>query len=283
MYNMDRLDVIKLVNTTLKPYDGDVGGLDSVIINIDIIEAAIPAEHQDIAIKCIRGKLLNAAAKFVPATVNSFSGIKEALSNNIKAEPSTVVEAKLSAIRFDNVNLTKFSEVVEKISSLLFQTFISEGIPIGKANEMTISRVVENCRKSARNDLVRSVLASSQFDTPKAVLSKFVIGVADENKDKQFLALCQQNFPNRRGHGRAGGYYNPNYSSNNSPNNYQRHPGASTTQIFHRIIRNTTEIHEIITRRTAEDFVAMDVATEEGTFRTLVTLVLEWFLRSLIT
>lgn len=141
------------------------------------------------------------------------------MKKNIKREPSAVVESKLAAIRFDNRNLTQFTEDVEKTASLLSQTFISEGIPIAKANELTISRVIETCRKSARNDLVRSVLASSQFDTPKAVLSKFVVEVAEQNKDKQFLAFQQQRgkFRNEnRGYNpRGGGSYNHGWGSFN--------------------------------------------------------------------
>lgn len=85
------------------------------------------------------------------------------------------------------------------IADKLTSTYINEGIPLAKANEMTISLVVETCRKSARNDLVKSVLASSHFETPKGVLSKFVTEVANQNKDKQFLAYKRQEFIPRRG------------------------------------------------------------------------------------
>lgn len=229
---MNEFEVIKTVNSILKPFSGAVAELDAFIINIKILERTIPQAHISLAIECIRGKLLGTAAKVVPESVTSFADIRTALISNIIAEPSSVVEARLAAIRFDNENLTKFSEDVEKAASLLFQTFISEGIPINKSNEMTIAKVVETCRRSARNDLVRSVLASSTFDTPKAVLSKFITEVADQNKDKQFLAFRQQHFSNRRGQSRSGGYYNPNYSSNNSPNNYQRHPGGFNNSNF---------------------------------------------------
>lgn len=216
---MQAAEIIKLVNSTLKEYDGNVGGLGSFLVNLEIIEASVPAEHVTLAVKCIRGKLQGAAAGFVPENISSYSEIKDSLKRNIKREPSAVVESKLAAIRFDNRNLTQFTEDVEKTASLLSQTFISEGIPIAKANELTISRVIETCRKSARNDLVRSVLASSQFDTPKAVLSKFVVEVAEQNKDKQFLAFQQQRGKfrneNHRFNPRGGGSYNHGWGSFN--------------------------------------------------------------------
>lgn len=87
---------------------------------------------------------------------------------------------------------------------------------------MTISLVVETCRKSARNDLVKSVLASSHFETPKGVLSKFVTEVANQNKDKQFLAYKRQEFIPRRGNGFSrGGFRRNNWPNNGQSHNYQ--------------------------------------------------------------
>lgn len=227
-YTMQAVDVIKLVNSTLKPFNGEFDELNSFILNIEILESAIPAEHLLLGIKCIRGKLQGAAAGFMPASVTTYAEIISNLKLHIKAETASVVEAKLAAIRFDNNNLTKFTEEVEKAALALSKTYIHEGIPIAKANEMTIARVTETCRRSARNDLVRSVLASTHFETPKSVLSKFITEVADQNKDKQFLAFRQQQQPDRRGNNRPEGYrggyrnYNQGYyqNGNRSHNSY---------------------------------------------------------------
>lgn len=156
---MQPLDVAKFINTTIgAPYDGKFAGLKSFLINLDIIKSIVPVEHNDLAIRCVRGRLLDLAGSYVPDSVTSFAEIKKCLTDNIKADPSRVVESRLAAIRFDNHNLTKFSEEVEKAANLLTQTFISEGIPVAKSNEMTVARVVDTCRQSARNDLVKSVL-----------------------------------------------------------------------------------------------------------------------------
>lgn len=220
---MDAVGAIKLINSTLKNYSGEFDELNSFLINISIIEEAIPSTFQTLATQCIRGKLQGAAASFVPANATTYSEITTALKNNIKPNTTKVIEAKLSATRFDNHNLTKFSEEVEKIANQLYQTFINEGIPISVANELTISRVVETCRKSAKNDLVKSVLASTTFDTPKAVLSKFVTEVADQNKDMQFLAFQRQR-PNNNAQ-RGGSYPRYNYQYRGS-NNFPQHRGS---------------------------------------------------------
>lgn len=203
---MDAFEIIKLVNSTFRPFDGKAEELGAFLVNLEIIEEALPATQLALGIKCVRGKLLGAAEGFVPSTVSSFQEIASALKANIRQEPSSVIEARLAAISFDNYNLTKFAEEVEKAATLLHSTLIHEGVPIAKSNEMTIAKVVETCRRSARNDLVRAVLASSTFDTPKAVLSKFITEVAEQNKDKQFLALRQQSTSrgNNRGNYRQG-------------------------------------------------------------------------------
>lgn len=41
-----------------------------------------------------------------------------------------------------------------------------EGITKAKANDMTIQETIDLCRKTARSDVVKSVLSASKFDTP---------------------------------------------------------------------------------------------------------------------
>lgn len=164
---MQPAEVMKLVNNTLVPFNGQIGKLRAFIINTQTLETIIPAEHRALAINCIRGKLEGTAAALIPSDVSTFAEIKHGFVNNIKAEPSTVVEARLSAIRFDNYNLTKFS------------------------------------------------------DTPKAVLSKFVIEVADQNKDKQFLAYESQRY-NNRGQFQRGSHNNSRGSYNRGRGSYNR-------------------------------------------------------------
>lgn len=73
MATMQALDVIKLVNSTLKPFSGAAGELASLLVNLEILKAAIPAEHASLGIKCVRGKLEGAAAGFVPPNAPSYS------------------------------------------------------------------------------------------------------------------------------------------------------------------------------------------------------------------
>lgn len=195
---MDGLQLIKFASSLVRTYNGDVNELDSFIINVNIVKSMTPDSLRPLLVEFIKGRLNGKALNYVKG-LETLDSILLALKENIKKDSSDVIEARLEAIRFDNRNLTQFTEDVDKIADQLSQAFISEGIPFGKANEMTISRVVATCRKSARNDLVKSVLASSKFSTPKEVLSKFVVEIADQTKEKQFLAYRENGYRGRRG------------------------------------------------------------------------------------
>lgn len=228
---MEPAEVIKLVSAIIKPFGGEWTELNSFVQNIKLVETVIPDAQSNIAVAFIKGKLTGAAAAYVPQQSNTYDEIIRALQQNIKADSATVIEARLAAVRFDNKNLTTFATEVEKLAEQLVNAFISEGIPVRKSNELAISRVTETCRKSARNDLVKSVLASSTFTTPKEVLSKFATEVADQNKDKQFLAFNSQftrgNNSRYRGRGYSQGpsYYQQRGGFNQSRGEYQPRGG----------------------------------------------------------
>lgn len=108
---------------------------------------------------------------------------------------------------------------MKKLSDALEQSLILEGTAEPKARQMTVSKVVETCRKSARNDLTRTVLAAGQFENPKDVLTKFITEVGDQIKDRQVLAYRQQS--NRRGQNyNHRGRSQLNNNNNNYNNNY---------------------------------------------------------------
>lgn len=231
--NMSATDSIKLAGTIIKPFDGSFDKLNGFITKIKLLKSMVPAEHTTQCVQFVIGNLEGKASAIVPEDTATLEEVIEILRKRIKSDPSRVVESRLTAIRFDNRNLTSFTEEIEKVADTLSKTYISEGIPHDKANEMTVSRVVDTCRQSARNDLVKSVLASSTFESPKDVLSKFVTEVAAQNKDKQFLAFKQQQTPrpynlnNNRRRGNYSGYHNNNnqYRSDsgysNSNNQYR--------------------------------------------------------------
>lgn len=106
---------------------------------------------------------------------------------------SQVIEARLLACRLDKKSLTDFSSEVDKLAVNLKRSLIMEGTSSIKAQEMTIAKVIETCRKSARNDLVKTVLAAGSFKDHTEVLAKFTIEIDEQLKDRQVLAYSRQN------------------------------------------------------------------------------------------
>lgn len=135
----------------------------------------------------------------------------DALQQGIHFDSSDVLESRLTAIQFDNRNLTDFATEVEKIADRLHEALMVEGVSYNKAMSMTINKVVETCRKQARSSVVKSVLASSHFNHPKEVLSKFITEVATAAKERQSQPQSQSSFRQNNGNYR-------NYDSNNGQN-----------------------------------------------------------------
>lgn len=179
--SMGAVEAIHLANIIIKPFNGKNSELRSFIHNIRLIETLIPTDHTSIILNFIIGRLNNSTAIFVPTEAKTFNDIIHALQQNIKNDSSNVLEARLSAILFNNQNLTSFSLEVETIANSLKQAYIQEGIPVAKSNSMTISRVVDLCRQSTNSFLIKSILASTSFDTTQSVLSKFLIESVNNN------------------------------------------------------------------------------------------------------
>ena len=90
-----------------------------------------------------------------------------------------------------------------------------EGVSEKKAQEMTVSKVVETCRRSAQNDLVKTVLAAGSFANSDEVLAKFSMEIAEQAKDRQVLAYQKRSNNNRNFHQ---GDNHPNYNGNSNRN-----------------------------------------------------------------
>lgn len=91
---------------------------------------------------------------------------------------------------------------------------------------MAVDKTVDTCRKNARTDLVRSVLASTSFQDPKEVIAKFL---TETTLSSEHQVMHYEKFNNYRGNsnnrgsyrGRNRGRYKNNYNfSNSNQNNY---------------------------------------------------------------
>jgi hypothetical protein len=214
-------EFLKLCSSIMnKNFSGDPLGLESFISAIELMKPlAVAANQTNYLVAFIKTKLEGKAFDAVPSNVNTIDGIVENLRKNIKHENSKIIEGKLMALKTDQRNLTDFTKKAEELSEALKRALVIEGISNSKANEMAIERTIEMCRSSTRSDIVKSVVSSSNFESSKDVISKFLIEITREKKDQQVLAYRNYK-PNYRGNSNRG-YHSRGYNHNNrGKNNY---------------------------------------------------------------
>lgn len=169
-------EFLKLVSPIINyKFNGDPLKLESFLADVDlVIELAENDDTKKMAVKFIKSKLEGRALECLPEEVTQMDHITSALKTTIKPESSKVIEGKIMALRIDKGNLSKFNEQAEKLSEALRRSLIIEGISKKKAEEMTITKTVELCRKTARSEIVKSVISATPFATPAEVIAKFI-------------------------------------------------------------------------------------------------------------
>lgn len=202
MANLTAPEFLRLAAQTInRNYDGNPLGLQAFINSVQLLSELSNNAVAAIFLRFVKSKLEGKALECVPADANTVDEIITALNNQIKPDNSKVVAGKLLALKPDKAKLTDFTEQAEKLAEALQRSLIIEGISQAKAREMTIDKTVEVCRTAARSDLVKSVLASTKFDSPKEVVAKFVVETSTEEKEKQILTYRTFQKQNRRGTG----------------------------------------------------------------------------------
>ena len=210
-------EFLKTAAPILGRFNGSPSDLNSWISSLELLEDLATNEQKLILFKLAKGRLDGKAADSAIGCVD-LNDLKIKLRSTIKHEASQVVEARLLATHMERKSLADFTKEVGKLADDLNRSLITEGTSITKAKELTIARVVETCRKSAHNDLVKTVLAAGNFQEPNEVLAKFTVEVSEQVKDRQVLAYRQQqrqrNFNNNNNFG--------NNNRNNKNNNNNR-------------------------------------------------------------
>lgn len=227
--NMTTVDFIKFASTTIgQSYSGDPLTLQSFINAINLVtRAATTEELKTILVDVVKAKLSGKALEVIPEGANTVDLIQNALKDNIKPDPSKVIEGKLAALRIDKQPLQDFSKTAEELADGLRRSLVIEGMSLAKANEMTVNSTVKMCRQAARTDLVKSVLAATKFTDPKDVISTFLVEIGQQSEEKRVLAYRttrrnEQNYFNKNNRGRTNRYgdYRRNNYQNNYNNNY---------------------------------------------------------------
>lgn len=228
--------------TVRQAYGGDPLTLASFVSSVRLLKSVTEDKFKEVFLEFVKTKLEGKALECIPPNPDTIDAIIEALERNIKPDNSKVVAGRLLALKPDKSKLTEFTEQTEKLADALQRSLTLEGISQAKALEMTIEKTVEVCRNAARTDLVKAVLASTQFQTPKEVVAKYIVESATEEKEKQILAYHSykrqnkknsNNYNNRnqkngfRGRGNRNGGNGRNFNNNNG-RNYSNNNGNNS-------------------------------------------------------
>lgn len=210
-------------------YDGDPAKLNSFITDIELVEGLVEANNATVkafCLKFVKSKLEGKASECVSNDVASTEAIKTALIAQIKAESSKIIEGKMTALRIQRGDFTKFQEEADKLAEQLRRSLISEGFSRDKANELAIDKTIEMCRKTARNDVVKSVISSTHYTTAGEVIAKFITQndlVRKEIREKKAYDTIKSQNRSNKGNGqqnfnrdRKNGYQN--YNNNGKQN-----------------------------------------------------------------
>lgn len=155
-----------------------------------------------------------------PVTVDD---IVRQLKVSIKTESSKVIEGRILALRVDKSSLTKFAEQAEALADQFRRSLCVEGFSKEKAKELAVEKTVEMCRKSAKNDTVKAVIAASKFSEPKEVIAKMIIEINNIKQD------------------RPQGSYTHKFGRSNQNNNNGRNNHNDRTNNFHNNRSNNRE------------------------------------------
>lgn len=227
----------QMINTK---YSGDPSGRDSFIDAIELLKELCEPQNNQTFVKFVMTRLEGKARQLIGDTPANVDIIIERLRAGIKRESSKVIEGRILALRADKTSLLKFAEQAEKLADRLNESLCVEGFSQEKAKEITIEKTVEMCRKSAKNDTVKAVLAASAFSEPKEVIAKMIVEINNLKQDKPHTSYThkvgnqsrnhfsntnrnqgqsQSGYQNNRNSNRNGQHHNNNRQNNNNGSN----------------------------------------------------------------
>lgn len=206
-------DFFRLAGSVLNyKYDGDPILRDSFIEDCELVESMAEEENKGHCLKFIKSKIIGRAREMLPEKIEKIEDMTNDLKAKVKADNSTVIEGRLTALRVNKGNFTKFSEEAEKLTDAFRRSLISEGFAKAKADEMTIKKTKELCRRIARNDSVKGIIATTVCDTPAEVIATLITETDIARKEKR-----EQDSYQKR----------PNYNNNDNKNkNYKNNKGG---------------------------------------------------------
>lgn len=210
-------------------YDGDPLALDSFVDAVELLKDLCEPTNNTIFLKFVMTRLEGRAREAIITTPTKIDDITDQLKAGIKAESSKIIEGRILALRAERSSLTKFAEQAEKLADQFKRSLCLEGFSREKAKEITIEKTVEMCRKSARNDTVKAVLAASKFSEPKEVIAKMIIEINNIKQDKTNTPPYSHKFGNQN---KNVGNFNNRPNNNRNGNGFQNNRNSNGNRNF---------------------------------------------------
>lgn len=174
---MSDLDYISLCAKQIsKNFDGNYTSLQAFINSVKFLDRlASTPELKELLKSFILTKLDQKALEKIPADPDSIDVIINGLSQKIKPDSSKVIEGRMVALTADNKNMREFQKNAEKLAEEYQRALVIEGLPLPLAEEKTIDKTVELCRKNSKSSEVRAILSSTAHTSAAAVIAKMVV------------------------------------------------------------------------------------------------------------
>lgn len=196
-------DLLDIVNGQIrKQYNGDPMGLETFVSGVEIAkDFANTAALQTKLVVYVKGRLEGKARELITNDIQNIDQLIEKLKENIQPENAKIIEGRIASLRYSYARQEEFAAKTEELADALRRTLIIEGMTPEKANDMTIERTIQLCRKSTNSDVVKAVLTAATFKTAKEVVAKLITSNDECVKEKQVLRYQKDG---NRGHRRGG-------------------------------------------------------------------------------
>lgn len=221
---MDYFTFLKTASSLVPRFTDNALELDFFVAQVCQLQEATPLHLQDKLVTFVLGRL-SGKAKTAASDCATIAEIINALERDIVPESSEILESKLSAITFDNKNLTDFATSVESVADQLTAAYISEGVRKHKAIQMVTKLVIENCKKSTRVGHIKTILSAASFSSPRDVLTTEIADLPPQNSNSRNRHPNDFSYQPRRSgrsysnHHNNDGRVNSSQPSNNNYNN----------------------------------------------------------------
>lgn len=143
-------EFLKLVPTIINyKFEGDPLKLTSFLADVELIEDVVEQQNLPTCLKFVKRCVVGKAQECIPEDADTIQKFKDALKASINPPTTDVVEGDLLALKVKRGDFSEFTKEAERLSEAYRRSLVASGISLNRAQEMTIKKTIELCRKTA--------------------------------------------------------------------------------------------------------------------------------------